>query len=356
MSVEKRPGSPFWYARFQIGGKRYFLSTGARDKKAALTFERAERDRIKAQSEQDKRIAGAPMTIALAMGRYWQESGQYQKGHDVLRHLTWLQERLGANLPIGAVSTREIAAIVAQRRADGVSNATVNRSVIEPLRRVFNRARRLWSEKLNEIDWPALKLKEPKERVREASPDEERAMLAAVRDEYRAPVLFAILSGFRRAEVTRLRWRDIDWSNRTISVIGKGDKAEIVPMTSAMEEVLLPQRGHHFEFVFSYIKRRNRPGEPIKGARVPINPTTLYREMQAACAAANISGLRFHDLRHTAGSRITRAGGLRVAQQVLRHADIKTTVRYAHVLDDEARRAMEIANAASSPAVKTGTD
>ena len=283
------------------------------------------------------------MTVEAAVGRYWHEAGQYQAGHDVLRHLEWLRDRLGRRTALSALTMRELSALVAQRRADGVSNATVNRSVVEPLRRVLNRARDLWGEDVPKVQWKKLKLPEASERIREASASEEAAIMAAAREEYRPAIRFAILSGFRLSEVAGLRWRDIDWHARTIAVVGKGGKPALVPMTNAIAATLQPLRGQHFEHVFTYVQQRKRGGDPAPGDRVPIPPLNLYRRFTEACEAAGIKGLRFHDLRHTTGSRVTRAGGLRVAKELLRHADIKTTMRYSHVLDTDIRAAMDLA-------------
>ena len=343
MSLEKRQGSPFWYARFQVGGRRCFLSTGTSDRREAQTFERAERARIEAEGKATARAKAQPMTVAAAIGRYWHETGQYQKGHDVWRHLAWLQDRLGKDLALMQIDMRTLSALVAQRRGEGISGATVNRSVIEPLRRVLNRARDLWDEPVPKLLWRKLKLTEAKERIREASAVEEAAILAAAREEYRPAIRFAILSGFRLSEVASLRWRDIDWTTRIITVIGKGDVPDTIPLTSSIEALLRPLRGQHFEFVFTYERRRERRGEPAPGTRVPIPALNLYRRFTEAREAVGITGLRFHDLRHTAASRVTRTGGLRVAKELLRHADIKTTMRYAHVLDDDIRRAMDLA-------------
>ena len=51
-----------------------------------------------------------------------------------------------------------------------------------------------------------------------------------------------------------------------------------------------------------------------------------------ACKSDNFSaGLRFHDLRHTAATRMVESGASIVAvSRILGHADLKTTMRYAH--------------------------
>jgi integrase len=58
---------------------------------------------------------------------------------------------------------------------------------------------------------------------------------------------------------------------------------------------------------------------------------SLNRAFHGACERSNIKGLRFHDLRHTCATRMIERGGSIVAvSKILGHADIKTTMRYAH--------------------------
>ena len=61
--------------------------------------------------------------------------------------------------------------------------------------------------------------------------------------------------------------------------------------------------------------------------------------------------LRFHDTRHTAATRLLRrTGNLKLAQQLLGHADIKTTAKfYAHVMVDDLRRALDATSSTDKP-------
>jgi hypothetical protein len=57
---------------------------------------------------------------------------------------------------------------------------------------------------------------------------------------------------------------------------------------------------------------------------------------------AGVKDFRFHDFRHDLATKLLRATGhLKTVQKALSHADIKTTTRYAHVLDEEVAAAME---------------
>ena len=58
--------------------------------------------------------------------------------------------------------------------------------------------------------------------------------------------------------------------------------------------------------------------------------------------AAGVTDFRFHDIRHDFGTKLLRAtGNLKMVQKALGHANLKTTMRYAHVLDGEVAEAME---------------
>jgi integrase len=75
----------------------------------------------------------------------------------------------------------------------------------------------------------------------------------------------------------------------------------------------------------------------------------------AAKAAAGVENFRFHDLRHTRGTRILRAtGNLAAAKEALKHRSIKTTLRYAHATDDDVRNALEASDSRPIPDRKSG--
>jgi integrase len=183
-------------------------------------------------------------------------------------------------------------------------------------------------------------VEEAGERVRELRDDEAERIEAATREDYWPIFAFARATGLRQKECVLLRWSEVNWEARRIVKRGKGNEIVTTPITNTVREILWPLRGHHPEFVFTFVANRGRGSGRIRGQRYPITIIkTLWRGIRKA---AGVSDFRFHDFRHDFGTKLLReTGNLKLVQRALNHADIKTTTRYAHVLDDEVAAALE---------------
>ena len=322
---------------FQRGGYRFSGNTGETDRRRA---EAVERD-LKAQAQADARAGRLQgrqrMTLDVAAGRYWAEVGQQTARPERLGgELERLVMLLGPSTPLVKVNDQMLAQAIASRRQDfvkgdpkrgRVSSAQVNRSTTQLLRRILTRARAVWKQPLpEEPNWRAHMLSEPKGRVRELGYDEEGRLGAAERDDYRAPRLFAQLTGLRRREIAGLTWDQVDFGAETISVVGKGDKPHVLPITDELRALLEPLRGHHPTAVFTYVAQRSRKvpksgHSVVQGQRYPITYEGLGTQLGRTFAKAGLKDFRIHDLRHTAATRTLRAtGNLRIVQQLLNHA------------------------------------
>lgn len=369
MSVYPRADGIYVYD-FWHKGVRFYGPTGTRTERDARAVERARREEAMRSVAVARAQRAAPMTVNVAFDRFWDEVGCHYTGTYrklVLAGLAWMAKEFGPAALLADIGTDRIAEAIARRRGEGVGNATVNRSLTEILRAVFRRARRVWNQDVPERDWKDLILPEPRERVRELRDHEEDTLTAAMRADYLPAIRFKAVSGLRLKEIVGLRWPDIDWTARTVTVTGKGGKVATIPLTNGMAAILAPLRGHHAEAVFTYVavatRRQRGTLWRVRGRRYPIT----YQGLRTAWRryggkAAGLEDFRLHDLRHTAGTRLLReSGNLRLVQKLLRHEHISTTVKYAHADHDDLRRAMESAersrarSRAKSRADDTGT-
>ncbi|WP_428413092.1 tyrosine-type recombinase/integrase [Pararhizobium sp.] len=339
MSVYRRPGSETFSYDFRRHGHRFSGSTRCTSRRKAEQFEKALKEQVTADSIDPSK----PMSFGAASTLYWVESGQFHANPgDTEDQLAWLQSQIGKQTALFAINDAFVARLVAKRRGDGVSNATVNRTVIDPLRAILNRARDIWDQKIAKIRWRQHKLKVAQERIREASIAEEREAREAIREDYLPALLFAFLNGCRRAEIVGLTWQNVDFFNREFTVTGKGDRSRTIPMTDETYALLWSQRQNHPTAVFTYVCRRPMRKGQVKGRRYPITIAGFKTEWRRARARTNLVDFRFHDTRHTAATRLLRAtGNLRLAQELLGHTDIATTSRYSHVTKEDLRAGLQ---------------
>lgn len=353
MSVYKPKGSPFYHFDFECKGLRFHGSTKKRSRREAEQVERAER--VKAEHS-SVTTGDVPHTFDDGVGRYWTEVGQFTSDPDALwKDLERLVDKVGPVKLLSEIRDGDIAELVAWRRGHRVmrnpkakpedcplvSPATVNRSVTELMKRILRYARNVGGVALpNEPRWRLHLLAEPEERVRELNGTEPERLELATRDDYAPFFEFAKVSGLRLDECL-LRWDEVNWSQGQIVKLGKGSKRVTAPITAAVTAILAPLVGHHPEFVFTYVARRTRAGK-VKGRRYPLTYSGVKTQWRRLRKRAGVSDFRFHDFRHDLGTKLLReTGNLKLVQQALNHSDIRTTTKYAHVLDSEVAAALE---------------
>lgn len=361
MSVYKPKGRDTYYYDFVIEGQRYSANTKKTNKREAETREGIIRAEIEAELDKARRTGRAKLTWGKAADRFWNEVGKFHKGggdRHTLRALNWLTERIGYDTFIIDIKGPTVADLVARRRGETVPtkkdaplvrSSTVNRSVTEPLRKVLYRARDVWEEPISPIKWSLHILEEPQERVRELSEEEETRLFDELRPCYHPIALFALASGVRLSGCLKLRWQDIDWGNRKVTIRGKGGRDYTIPLSKEMRAILFPEQRHHAEVVFTYTAQRTRD-DRIQGQNYPITESGLMSEWRRALAETGITDYRWHDHRHTKATRLLRkAGNLKLVQKLLGHTRIETTSRYAHVTDEDLLKALDAENPQQNP-------
>lgn len=339
---------------FRVRGHRFRGSLETADRREAE--KRLKAKRIEAQTVIPQALGAAPMTFAVASTRWFNEAGGQRSDPDEpARYLRWLQPKIGRATMVKDIDDNMMARIVAMRQAEKVSAATINRTVVEPMRAILFRARDVWKQAVQKIEWKTHLQEEPKERVRELSDTEENSILKAIRPDYRAAFEFAVLSALRLDELVMMQWEHVDFGARKIHLVGKGKVIGYIPISVTMERVLRSQQVHGVITgpVWHYQAKRRQAGEVAELGPRPMTYEGLKTEWRRGRKRAGLPssrkdpllGYRWHDNRHTAVTRLVRdSGNLKLGQKLARHSTIATTMKYAHATEDDLRRAMDSAH------------
>lgn len=223
-----------------------------------------------------------------------------------------------------------------RRAKDNISTATLNRD-FALMRAMF---------KKGHAENPSLKV--PRfpintaaevERDRVMTREEEKAILAACtglesldyermgkqvktdkhktnREHLRAIVIVAVDTGLRAGEIFSLTWDDVDLEAGIITIQSKNSK------TSRSRKVGMTPR------VKAELSAIAGTGKVFKIA-------SARKAFATACSRAKIKDLHFHDLRHTATTRMIRAGVPHTeVMKITGHTQMKTFMRYLNLVDD----------------------
>lgn len=136
-------------------------------------------------------------------------------------------------------------------------------------------------------------------------------------------------SGLRVSELIGLDWENIEISQRTIRIFGKGAKERMVPFGTGVQSLLEDWR----------IKCRTGASGPVftseKGAdRLTVR--TVHRIVLRAASRTGLYGISPHTLRHCFATHMLERGApLSVVQELLGHDSISTTQRYLSITAEQ---------------------
>lgn len=145
-------------------------------------------------------------------------------------------------------------------------------------------------------------------------------------------ITFLLYTGARRAEVLQARWIDIDIRHKVWKISkSKSGKPRYIPLSEAAMEVLT--RCHSDSEDSAYVFPNPRTGLPY---------TSVFASWNSVRMKAGLPNLRMHDLRHSFASYLVNSGrSLYEVQELLGHADLRTTTRYAHLAPERLLAAVE---------------
>ncbi|MGD9152192.1 MAG: site-specific integrase [Gammaproteobacteria bacterium] len=291
----------------------------------------------------------------------WRLSNRKDGKAEIDKIKTKFFEQFGC-VPLNKIALLTVEKWRSKRLKNGISTSTVNRD-ISALKVVFSKA----------LEWgfiehnPIVKLKtlraddsgivrylevEEEIRLRQAL-DEREAGLRAARErsnewrkdrgyskwpgfqgDYLKPmVLLSLNTGIRKGELLNLIWEHINFKTKILMLPGsatKSAKKRYIPLNGEACEILKYWQmvsGRKRGLVFF-----NQEGKKF---------TDIKKSWISLRQAAKIKNFRWHDMRHHFASKLVMAGvDLNTVRELLGHADIKMTLRYAHLAPEHKARAV----------------
>lgn len=313
-------------------------------------------DYVKGTDPMEAKRAGRAHTLESFITDKYKEWAEANMRHskEALRKISMFYGEFG-NKRLSEISAWGLEKYRSTRLKNGISASTINRE-LDTLRAAFNKAVQWGLLKANPMATVKRSRVDSSASVRYLTADEDKRLRSTLdaretkrrqdRDKFNAwrrergykefptfgaftdhlkpIVLLALNTGCRRGELFNLKWTDIDFVGRILTVAGatsKSGKTRHIPLNDEALEILQKwygQRKDKSELVF--------PSHD--GGRMDNISTSWERLMKDA----KIENFRFHDLRHDFASKLVMAGvDLNTVRELLGHSDIKMTLRYAHL-------------------------
>ena len=270
------------------------------------------------------------------------------------------------------VDIKELSAMAIERwrteRVQEVKAASLNR-LLSALKSALN-----WGFKRNVLDFhPLERMEHLQERdsqpkVRYLSPEERARLMAALdarekkmkvareshnrwlmnrheepmppisgafADHIKPMVLISLNTGIRRGALFSLLWEDVDLKRKMLTLRAEEDKAKkmnYVPLNNVAFDTFVKWRQQSPDEIFVF-------PSPVTGKRID-NCRSAWDTLMKM---AEIENFRWHDMRHDFASQLVMHGvDLNTIRELLGHADLKMTLRYAHLAPEAKGKAVSL--------------
>lgn len=312
---------PTWWLKYSKNGQVFRESSGSHDRREA---ERLLKRRL--GETVTGRFAGlGPERIrfselAQAVIEDYEVNGRRSAAHVERRLRLHLLPALG-DLRAAELGTAHLKRYVGNRRAEGASNASINRE-LAILKRAFRLAAQSDPPRVaREPHVPMLK--ESNARTGFLEPEAYRTLRDTLPQDLKPLLVVGYYLGCRRAELCALKWSQVDLGAGLIRLEGfqtKNGEARTLPIYGELVEWLTMQRETRDALFPQCEHVFHRHGRPIKNFR---------KAWAAACEDAGLGGLLFHDLRRSAIRNMVRAGiSEKIAMAVSGHKTRSVFDRY----------------------------
>ncbi len=169
-------------------------------------------------------------------------------------------------------------------------------------------------------------------------------------DKAKMAVLLCLHTGLRLGELCALKWKDIDFGNRMVSVNqtvqrlyreGGKTKTALLETTPKSEysrrEIPLPV------IILELFEKIRHEGNYVFGKDKPMEPRTLQNHFKRLLKKAGLKHKNFHALRHTFATNCIESGAdIKSLSEILGHSDVQISLnRYVHPSMDSKRKYLD---------------
>lgn len=276
------------------------------------------------------------ITLDEAFGVFYEKHAMYfARPEETLRKLMLIKNNLSVKY-LHEIDNSELSNYIQIRKAK-VSNGTINRELVI-LSSLISKCR-LWKYKTPDVKPIKLKLKEKAENIKYLQDWEVAQTIIDRARPHLKPIIYtALYTGLRRGNILNLKWENLDFVNNLINIKVKdrtkdGGKNLTIPMINKLKDILLEQQRIN-DYVFNY------NGNPMSDIKHSWH--SIFYDADGKLKDPALPYTNFHTLRHTAATwLLKKTNNLKITQEILGHSNITTTMKYAHVMAEEKRKALD---------------
>ena len=336
-----------WYCSFQINGERkHLLCHGAKNKKEAEDIEDGYRYKLKQQQNGMMPRDDKGVTLNKVLDNFLKYSENNKKSYKQDKSRVRILKEYFKIRYAKDLKPDDIEKLKSHFLKEGLSKVTINR-YLEIISRAYNMAiANDWVQK-NPVK-KDIKFSAKNYVVRSLSPQEEKKLMEVLslpQYEYlKGIVIVALNTALRRQNILDLTWEQIDLEGRVIEVTeNKSNKHILKPINDTLYNYFSatpPEKRRGYVFINYYTGKKCKE---------------IKRAWRTVKKKAGIENFRFHDLKHTVGTRLALNNvPIPVIKEVLDHSDISTTMRYVHTADEQILSAMNVLNSFNQNNVQNG--
>ena len=309
--------------------------------------------RINTQIESGLSYSGAQIALEIYMVDWLETAKQsirpksFNQYEQITRHYI---------LPeIGKIKLRDLRPDQVQRLYNRKLEAGIGKRTVQLIHAILSRALNqavklglIGRNQVNAVTKPKMKRGE----IKYLDEKQAKILLSAVADtRYTALYYIAITTGLRLGELLGMRWIDLDWKNKSLHVKrqlqrikGEGlifsepksaaGRRVVVLGNMTIEKLKEHKKYQPIDKLFAGDKWKENDLIFPSTIGTPMEPRNLQRHFKGILNKAELPGIRFHDLRHTAATlMLTQGIHPKVVQERLGHSSISLTLDvYSHVI------------------------